>query len=481
MVIKSSFKMVLWAALLCAAMPAMLSCKEDEKKPEEIKKVIEEEVEEEVKVYDLALQLVYSDTSMLPYAGAPIELRNINGLEGIYQGATDSTGRCVLRVPVGLYEAVTSDVHEDSVYYYICNGINSQIVVEEVGAASFNIDVRVAKLNGRNPLIIKEIYNGGVMKDDGSGNFQFDKSLIIYNNGARPVSMANLCLGMLAAYNAEAITMNNMYSGGRLVFEDERFLPAQNGIWYFPDTLTVEPYSQVVVVVCGAIDNTQTCSNSVNYANRDYYVCYDPDYVTPDVTLPSAVSYNNTKYHPSPADVIPTSHYLKTVKYGQANAWPWSVVSPATILFQTKGMTPKEFAENTGNYWYIPGYAAGPVWRCVKVPYEWVLDGVEVWNAAKIASSQKRMPADIDAGYVPLTNQQGHVLYRNVDKAATEALPENAGKLVYGYALGVGASSDPSGIDAEASMRNGAHIVFQDTNNSTNDFHERQRCSLRGM
>jgi hypothetical protein len=71
-----------------------------------------------------------------------------------------------------------------------------------------------------------------------------------------------------------------------------------------------------------------------------------------------------------------------------------------------------------------------------------------------------------------LTNQHGHTLYRNVDKAATETLPENEGKLVYGYI------SDPSGIDAEASFKNGAHIIYMDTNNSSNDFHERLSCSL---
>ena len=83
-------------------------------------------------------------------------------------------------------------------------------------------------------------------------------------------------------------------------------------------------------------------------------------------------------------------------------------------------------------------------------------------------------------GAVSLTNYLGHVVYRNVDKEATEALSENAGKLVYNYALGVDESTDPSGIDAEASMKNGAHIIFQDLNNSTQDFHERQKCSLRG-
>ena len=85
----------------------------------------------------------------------------------------------------------------------------------------------------------------------------------------------------------------------------------------------------------------------------------------------------------------------------------------------------------------------------------------------------KRLTADIDAGYVSLTNQLGHTLYRNVDKAATEALSENSGKLVTGY------SADPSGIDAEASIKRGAHIIYKDTNNSSDDFHEREKCSLR--
>ena len=85
----------------------------------------------------------------------------------------------------------------------------------------------------------------------------------------------------------------------------------------------------------------------------------------------------------------------------------------------------------------------------------------------------------IDGGYVKLTNYLGHTVYRNVDKEATEALTENAGKLVYNYALGVDDSTDPSGIDAEASMKNGAHIIFSDTNNSIADFHERQQSSLK--
>ncbi len=115
----------------------------------------------------------------------------------------------------------------------------------------------------------------------------------------------------------------------------------------------------------------------------------------------------------------------------------------------------------------------------MKIPNEWIVDAIEVYSSAYPNTCVKRLTADIDAGFVWMTNYLGHSLYRNIDKEATEALPENEGKLVYEYALGVDASTDPSGIDAEASIRNGAHIVYQDTNNSSNDFHERQKCSLR--
>ena len=81
-----------------------------------------------------------------------------------------------------------------------------------------------------------------------------------------------------------------------------------------------------------------------------------------------------------------------------------------------------------------------------------------------------------------MTLGKGYTIYRNVDKEATEALPENQGKLVYGYSLGtsdIGGSTDPSGIDAEASIAAGAHIIFSQTNDSGKDFHQRFKSSLK--
>ena len=316
-------------------------------------------------------------------------------------------------------------------------------------------------------IIIKEVYNGGCPKDEGTGSFIQDKCIILYNNCPQQAVVNNLCFGFATPYNAEG--NNHCYDeNGQLVYDAEGYMPALNGIWYYPYSLVIEPYSQVVINVHGAIDNTQTYSQSVNYANKDYYCMYDPE-----------SGYNNTGYYPTPADVIPTTHYLKTVKYGQGNAWALSITSPALFIFQPQGVTHIDFAMNADNLWYEPTVAQTPVYACVKVPNEWIIDAVEVFNTAKKEDCKKRLTADLDVGYVYLTNKLGHVLYRNVDKEMTESLSENSGKLVYGYALGVDDSTDPSGIDAEASIRNGAHIIFQDNNNSSEDFHERQKCSLR--
>ena len=40
-------------------------------------------------------------------------------------------------------------------------------------------------------------------------------------------------------------------------------------------------------------------------------------------------------------------------------------------------------------------------------------------------------------------------------------------------------TQEPSGIDAAASLKNGAKIIYMDTNNSTADFHLRKGWSLK--
>ena len=107
------------------------------------------------------------------------------------------------------------------------------------------------------------------------------------------------------------------------------------------------------------------------------------------------------------------------------------------------------------------------------------MDGVEFFRIGYEADSKKRLDDCIDAGYGLYNSNKQYSAYRNVDKAATEAIADNAGKLVYGYDQAVEGTADPSGIDAAASIKNGAKIIYLDTNNSTNDFHVRAAWSLK--
>jgi hypothetical protein len=253
------------------------------------------------------------------------------------------------------------------------------------------------------------------------------------------------------------------------MYADLGWLPAHFGIWTVQDDRVLAPGGQIVIAINGAIDHTVTYSNSVNLANADYYVCYD------------ITKWNHASYYPAPSELIPASHYLKSFKFTGATgtAWILSTIDPAAIIFTPKDdVVLDDFSYASENYVYHSTTGAPGSQVALKVPTEWVHDGLDVFQQGN-ANNRKRLTPAVDVGSIEFTNNHGHTLYRNVDKAATEAILGNAGKLVYDYSLGWEGSTDPSGIDAEASIRNGAHIIYKTTKNSSNDFHQRSQASLR--
>jgi len=416
------------------------------------------------KTYPVSVQLVYPEGSGLDaIQGVSIRLTSTGG--STFDAVTDATGKADFVVPTGIYEASATDKRSTEGYSFIYNGIKSNIVVTDTWTGGESVAINLVESKA-GQVVIKELYVGGCQKDDGSGVFHMDKYVILYNNSDLPASLDNLCLGMVLPYNSNAT--NNDYVNGVLFYEAEKWIPAGTGIWYFPNNITIEPGKQVVIALTGAIDHTPTYSKSINFANAEYYCTYD------------VAVYPNTTYYPSPSATIPTSHYLSAIHYGAGNAWPLSTTSPAFYIFTTKDTTPVAFANNADNINYHGDKVSASNARR-KVPVDWILDGVEVF--VKNKENVKRLTSTIDAGQVFLTNQQGYTSYRNVDKSATEALAENKDRLVYSYSMGTNidgeVSTDPSGIDAEASIKNGARIVYQDTNNSTNDFHQRKQASLK--
>ena len=209
-------------------------------------------------------------------------------------------------------------------------------------------------------------------------------------------------------------------------------------------------------------------AESVNLSDASYYWMNNS----------SIPAFTHAKY--SISESIPADHYLSGVQINQGTAWVVANNSPGIYIARMSAADATALAENKDAYDTTQG--STPAMAIAKFPKANVIDAIDVWAAANVAKSKPRFPADINTGYIAITNNQGYSAYRNVDKEATEALEENAGKLVYDYAGGtedIEGSTDPSGIDAEASIANGAHIIYVDTNDSGNDYHQRKVASLK--
>lgn len=385
--------------------------------------------DEHISTYDVEVQLSEA------VADVPVLMTNATGSTAT--AMTDATGTAHFSIPAGIYSISASKVTDDAYFRHVCNGLMADIAIG-ANNTSVALPVTLTTMQTANPIVIKELYVGGCQKNDGSGKFAIDKCIILYNNSDEPVALDNVGVGMIEPYNAEANT-HSFLNGGKLDYADADWVPAINGVWYFQEGTIIAPYAELVVNVHGAIDNTLTYSNSVNYAHAAYYCMYDVEATSSD-----GGKYSNTSYYPSPADVIATSHYLKAVKYGKGNAWPMSQTSPAVVLFRTENITPKAYAEDATNIIYPTGREGNIVYACLKMPRQWVIDAVEVYNATALANCKKRLTADLDAGYATLTGGYGHALIRKVETTTEDG-----------------------------------HAIYQDTNNSSNDFYEANQCSLR--
>ncbi len=415
---------------------------------------------EQYQTVSFAVQLNYPSASgVTPVADVSVQATAGSGV--VYSSKTDENGRAEFDLPVGLYELSATDKRKETGKTKVFTGVSTNVAVSETMTKTITLSLTETEVG---QIVIKEIYNGGCQKDDGSGVYHFDKYVILYNNSDEPAELQNMCLAIVLPYNSN-IT-NSDYSNGSLIYESEGWIPAGLGYFYFANATTLNPGEQAVVALNNANNNTLTYSNSVDLSKSDYYVTYAPEV------------FNNTSYHPAPSASISTSHYLPGFKYGTGNAWAVSNTSPAVFLFAPNGTSPEAFNADASN---ISLYGGSSTQVRKKVPVSWVIDGVEVFRYGA-SNNTKRFTSSVDAGYVNLTAGYGYTLYRNVDKEATEAIAENSGKLVYNYSSGTVAdngTTDPSGIDAEASAKQGARIIYMDTNNSTNDFHQRVRSSLK--
>ena len=409
--------------------------------------------EEGYKLYPIEVQLQYPETSGVSTDdGVEVILKNaVSGTE--FKEETNNEGIAKFEVPEGLYEASASDKRVEGVKVLLFNGLNSNVAVNST-TTSITLPLEVS-MGGS--IIIKELYVGGCPGDNGDKPFQKDQYVILYNNSSETLDLSDFALAAVNPYNSHAA--NKDYENGELFYAKDKVIPAGNAVWYFNQDVKLEGGKELVVAFNSGVNHTTTYSQSVDLSKSDYYCMYD------------VKQFDNINYYPAPSESIPTSHYLSAYKLKgvTSNAWTISNMSPAFFVFRTEGVELKNFVEDPA---HLNQYMGSKTQTRVMVPEAWVVDGIEVFKE-DAAKNEKRLLNSVDAGYVMLTNKLGHTLYLNVDKEATEALESNEGKLVKGY------DADPSGIDAEASIKNGARIIYMDTNNSSNDFHVRKVASIK--
>lgn len=370
---------------------------------------------------ELTVKAVYPDDyDASAHSGVSVIIENIASGDS-YTAFTDSEGKAAIQVRKGIYRISLSDrVGRD-----IFNGTADKVIVGEGGKqVLLNLSHSLA-----GTLVIKELYVGGCSKAPQEGTYQSDQYVILHNNDSETVYLDSLCFGTLSPYNATGVN-NWRKADGSL----PDFAPVVTVVWRFPgegNSHPLAPGEEAVIALRGAIDHTRQYPLSVNLNREDCFVCYNPTY------------FPNPLYHPAPGDKIRPDHILDVVvKTGQSNANTVSISSPTFLIFKAKGISMEEYVRQDDIIQVTPGNSADVI---VKVPYEWVIDAVEVFDGGSSGNNKRLIPA-LDAGYVTQSGTfKGHSLMRKTDEEASEKA---------GY------------------------TILRDSNNSSEDFYESEVQSL---
>lgn len=343
-----------------------------------------------------------------------------------YSGRTDMEGNAEFNLPDGLYRVNLSGRGDGMVF-----NASADKVVLSGGARTLSLSISVSKAGS---IVIKEVYCGGCKKLPEEGNYQADQYIILHNNHFETCHLDGLCFGTLSPYNSMGSNpwITTDPETGESTLPD--FVPVIQAVWQFPgdgDDFPLAPGEDAVVCLGGAIDHAAQYPLSVNLNKPDYFVCYNTTY------------FPNTSYHPAPGSNVSVERYLDVViKMGKANAYTASISSPAIVLFRAEGVSIQDHVADPDNITPVPGSMSDNV---AKIPFEWIQDAVEVFDA-RSNDNKKRLVPSLDAGYVLQTDSfLGRSLMRRVDEAA----------------------SAYSGYE-----------VLADTNNSLNDFYETEKQSL---
>lgn len=356
-------------------------------------------------------------------SGIEVKATEINN-GNYYIARTDSEGHAEFRILRGVYRIAVTDRREDAIF----NGALEEVRLTDDIPQRLELPL-FRSIPGT--IVIKEIYCGGCPMTPATGNLQNDQYVILHNNDNRTQYLDGLCFGIVAPSASGA--NNNWVTtvDGELQFQE--FAPVFECVWQFGgegNGFPLAPGEDAVIAIRGAIDFTQDFPLSVDLNKPEYFATF------------SRLHFENEKLNLTPGDKIQTSHLLQVIKKtGVSKAYSLSINSPAIIIFRPeRGFDFDAYIDDDSRC--VATDPAGSA-KCIKVPWEWILDGVEVFYST---NNHKRLKTDIDAGAFTFSvTFQCHTIHRKLDETATAA--------------------------------NG-YPIYVDTNNSSADFYERPTQSL---
>lgn len=342
-----------------------------------------------------------------------------------YIARTDEAGCATFRIPRGVYRISVADWREDAIF----NGALEEIRLTE-GSAAQRYELPLIQ-STPGTIVFKEIYCGGCPMTPATGNLQNDQYVILHNNANTTQYLDGLCFGVVAPSAASGANNWVTTVDGQLQFQE--FAPIFECVWQFGGAGTdfpLAPGEDAVIAIRGAVDFTQDFPLSVNLNKPEYFATF------------SRLHFENETLNLTPGDRIQESHLLQVLKKtGVSKAYSIAIQSPAVIIFRPAAEVDfKAYVEDDSQC--VATDPAGSA-KCFKVPWEWILDGVEVFYGTR---NYKRLKTEVDAGAFPFSEYYHcHTIHRQLNEAATAA--------------------------------NG-YPIYVDTNNSSVDFYERSSQSL---
>ena len=143
------------------------------------------EDEDDYRTYSVAVQLLTPDVADAPLEGVTVTARGVSGVALAAQ--TDEAGVATFALPEDIYNfSASHKFNADGVVYVVNYVLQKSIASADfVNANTMSLEMEPVVSQGSKQVILKELYVGGCPKDDGSGFYQYDKYVVIYNNSDR--------------------------------------------------------------------------------------------------------------------------------------------------------------------------------------------------------------------------------------------------------------------------------------------------------